>query len=106
MHGVNLTHFSRLKNKKRSPENFNYYEFVIIGAPLKDNTIIYIINIYIYIYIYIYLFVLRFVQNSFLIRLSSKTSGNRRIRAPGPNKNSSTRSGDHFALVKSKNEQV
>ena len=68
---------------------------IIIGAPLKDNTIIYIINIFV-----------RFVQNSFLIRLSSKTNRNRRIRAPGPNKNSSTRSGDHFALVKSKNGQV
>ena len=70
---------------------------IIIGAPLKDNTIIniiYIINI------------LCFFVNSFLIRLSSKTNGNRRIRAPGPNKNSSTRSGDHFALVKSKNGQV
>ena len=41
-----------------------------------------------------------------LIRFSSKTHQNRRIRGLGPLKNSSARSGDHFGPVKTKFRQI
>ena len=52
----------------------------------------------------IYIFAI--FQISILIRFSSKTNKDRRIRGLGPLKNCSARSGDHFGPVKIKFRQI